>query len=265
MSTPIAVRAADSRRRSRRRRLIAKGEWNPWMDASLVRAHMISLQAQGVTRQRIAELSKTPHSEIVNIAYEGPRKPATVRVRTETAERILAVRPAWDGLPDGAFIPSTAAVRRLRALVAIGWPPPVLAERLGFYLTYLNKILRGEKSTVTARTDRAVDVLHDELWKISPASRGVRAASIARAKSRAKANDWDLPAAWDDDHIHDPAAQPDRGQQVPRYMALGEDCIELERQEHTREQIAERLGVTRDGLQRALSLYRKAQSGEVAA
>lgn len=60
-------------------------------------------------------------------------------------------------------------------------------------------------------------------------------------------------------HHRRPGKRAELRRPHPRYIALAEDCDELERQGHTREQIAARLGVTRDGLQRALSLYRQKQ------
>jgi hypothetical protein len=156
-------------------------------------------------------------------------------------------------------MPSTAAVRRLQALVAVGWPAPYLAAELGKHLTYLNRLLREVNPRITGQGDRAVASLYGRLWNKDPLDYGVQPQAKSRAQSRASSHDWALPAAWDDDRIGDPEAQPDHGQRIPRYVALAEDCAELERQGHTREQIAARLGVTRDGLQRALSLHRQKQ------
>lgn len=263
MTTSNALRAARNRRQNQRRALKAQGLWDPWTNADVVRAHMASLREQGVTLRRIAELSDTPWGEVNSISY-GTGRAQIRRVRTEIAQRILAVRPTWDGIPDTAFMPATGLTRRLQALVAVGWPPSILAERLSIHLTYLNRILRGAHARVTGRFNRSVEALYDELWNVDPASRGVDQHAIKRARSRAKSYDWAAPAAWDDDSITDPEATPHAGQHTPRYIALAEDCAELERQGHTREQIAARLGVTRDGLQRALSLYRQAGLGEAA-
>ncbi|MCY0959933.1 hypothetical protein [Streptomyces sp. H27-H5] len=254
--TSNSIRIARNRRQNQRRALKAQGMWDPWVDADIVRKHMASLREQGVTLKRIAELSDTPRGEINSITY-GTGRTHIRKVRTEIATRILAVRPIWHGIPDEAFMPTTGLARRLQALVAIGWPPPVLAERLGIHLTYLNKILRGAHPRVTGRFHRIVEGLYDELWNVDPITADVPAALISRAKSRAAGHNWAPPAAWDDELIDDPTAQPSVCDDTPRYVAHAENCLELERQGHTRAQIAERLGVTRDGLQRALSLYRK--------
>ncbi|MFJ3878015.1 hypothetical protein ACIPW5_11200 [Streptomyces sp. NPDC090077] len=256
MTTSEALRAARNRRQNQRRSLKAQGLWDPWTDADIVRAHMCVLREQGVTLRRISELSATPWGEVNSIIY-GTGRAQICRVRTEIANRILAVRPTWDGIPDEAFMPATALTRRLQALVAVGWPPPLLAERLSLHLTYVNKILRGDHARITGRFNRSVEALYDELWNVNPVSRGADQHAVKRARSRAKSHGWAAPAAWDDDTITDPEATPNAGEHTPRYIALAEDCFELERQELSRAQIAERLGVTRDGLQRALAIYRQ--------
>lgn len=263
MTSSNSIRIARNRRQNQRRTLKAQGLWDPWFDADTVRAHMASLREQGVTLKRIAELSDTPLGEINSITY-GTGRTHIRKLRTEIAERILAVRPTWDGIADTAFMPATGLTRRLQALVAIGWPPVTLAERLTVQLTYVNRILRGDHPRVTGRFHRTVAALYDELWNVDPTSHGMPSALISRAKSRAASYEWSPPAAWDDELIDDPAAQPSIGDETPRYIAHAENCLELERQGYTREQIADRLGITRDGLQRALSLYRKAQVGEAA-
>lgn len=263
MTSSNSIRVARNRHQNRRRILKAQGRWNPWFDADVVRTHMASLRKQGVTLKRIAELSDTPLGEINSITY-GTGRTRILKVRTEIANRILAVRPSWDGIADTAFMPATGLTRRLQALVTIGWPASVLAERLAVHLTYLNRILRGEHPRVTGRFHRTVEGLYDELWNADPISLGVPSALVSRAKSRAAGHNWSPPAAWDDELIDDPAAEPAICDDTPRYIAHAENCLELERQGYTREQIADRLGITRDGLQRALSLYRKAQVGEAA-
>ncbi|WP_030304192.1 hypothetical protein [Streptomyces katrae] len=253
-----AFKAARNRRQERRRQAIAEGRWQPFTDASPVRDYMADLRGQGVTLKRIAELGNVPWGTVSGLTY-GANGHIPQRVRTEIANAILAVRPTWKDVADEAFVPGVGTGRRLQALVAVGWPAPVLAARLDMFETYMNKILRGERPRITARLARAVAALYDELWNLEPLEHGVLPASKSRAQSRARGHQWSLPAAWDDDQIDDPDALPAAVEDVPRYIALGEDCLELERQGHSREQIAARLGVTRDGLQRALALYRKTQ------
>jgi transcriptional regulator with XRE-family HTH domain len=260
----LAVRNARNRRQNRRRAALANGTWQPpFVDADPVRDHMSNLRGQGVTLKRIAELSNVPWGTVSGLVY-GANGYTQQIVRHEIAAAILAVRPTWKDVADEAFVPGIGTARRLQALVAVGWPAPVLAARLDMFETYMNKILRGERPRITARLARAAAALYDELWNAEPLEHGVLPASKARAQSRARGHQWSQPAAWDDDRIDDPRAEPSLGENVPRYIALAENCAELESQGHTRQQIAERLGVTRDGLQRALALYRQKQSGAAA-
>lgn len=265
MTKTLAVRAARARRQALRRKLAAAGEWHPFVDADIVRDHIDKLRGQGVSGDRLCELASISRRVLTHILHGTNGYPPARKTRTDIAERILAVKPNWDGIPDGAFMPPTAAVRRLQALVAIGWPAPVLAGELGVQLTCLNRLLRGAAPRITGRTDRSVAALYRRLWNVEPLSQDVNGFAKKRAQARAQSHGWSLPAAWDDDTIHDPNAQPDYGQPIPRFIALAEDCLELERQEFTREQIAARLGVTRDGLQRALSLYRKSAADHATA
>jgi transcriptional regulator with XRE-family HTH domain len=259
-----AVRDARNRRQNRRRAAIADGTWQPpFVDAEPVRNHMASLRDQGVTLKRIAKLSKVPWGTVTGLTY-GANGYTQQVVRREIAAAILAVRPTWKDVADEAFVPGIGTTRRLQALVAVGFPAPYLATRLGMFDTYMNKILRGERPRITARLARSVAALYDELWNVEPLSLDILPVAKSRAQSRARRHDGSLPAAWDDDLIDDPNARPSAGQDVPRYVAHAENCLELERQGHTREQISQRLGVTRDTLQRALFLYRRQQARRAA-
>ena len=100
-----------------------------------------------------------------------------------------------------------------------------------------------------AATARKVADLYDQLWD----QPGNRAKSINLARARG----WALPLAWDDDEIDDPAATPCLDARTTGFQVSLE--VMLEDFEHTRGQhggntrlAAERLGVTRDALERAL-------------
>jgi hypothetical protein len=84
-----------------------------------------------------------------------------------------------------------------------------------------------------------------------------RSAGTAVTCRYAEAHGWPPPLAWDDDIIDDPAASPAPGWQrhdgrLRRSADIAEDAAELQRQGHTREQIAARLGVTRAALEKAV-------------
>ncbi|MCY0916980.1 hypothetical protein OS965_02165 [Streptomyces sp. H27-G5] len=169
-------------------------------------------------------------------------------VKRSVADRILAVRATVN---PQVLVPALGSTRRLRALVAIGHKilgAGGLVERIGLNQTVLSALLSGRKQQVKVSTEERIRLAYDRL-KDTPGSSLI-------SERRAAENDWLGPIWWDDDELDNPDYVP-TAKTGPRYVALGENCLELERQELTREQIAERLGVTRDGLQKALSYYRK--------
>lgn len=252
-----ACSAANRDAENRRNRLRAYGQWQPYVDAAPARRHVRQLADCGIGWKQVAALSGVSTGALSKLLYGGPgSRPPTQRIRPETAARILAVQPSADGLADRALVPAIGTHRRLRALVAVGWSQARLGARLG--------ILRGNfgqmmvRPQVTAATARAVRDLYDELWNQPPAEDGHRAKiSAARARNHARAQGWPPPAAWDDDRIDDPDAQPAEGWERSARLALGgvelaEEGSELIGQGYSREQAADRLGVRRDTLEQAL-------------
>ncbi|TYK45190.1 sigma-70 family RNA polymerase sigma factor [Actinomadura decatromicini] len=247
-----ACRAADRRYMNRRYRLMAYGQWQPYVDAAPVRDHVRRLQEFGVGWMTVARLSGVPRGSMSKLLYgDGPRGMApSKRVRPATAAALLAIEPSMDVLADGAMVDGTGTRRRMQALVAIGWPQARLAERLGVDRTNLNKALRGDMP-VRCRTARAARALYDELWDEPPPADGHREKIASnRARNYARDRGWVPPLAWDDDTIDDPAAVPDVGAETSRQDALFENCEELLRQGFTLRQVAERLGVAESYLQR---------------
>ncbi|MFL5910514.1 MAG: hypothetical protein ACJ768_08125 [Gaiellaceae bacterium] len=102
---------------------------------------------------------------------------------------------------------ATGTVRRLQALMAAGWPPPILAAELHLYRSETARLLRARH--VAVRTARRVADLYDRLWNIHPGTHGATPEAIARTKERAAAAGWAPATAWDDDRIDDPTAVPD--------------------------------------------------------
>jgi hypothetical protein len=186
-------------------------DWKPFTDAQPIRDHLAYLSANGVGMARIAELADTGRSTIEDIKGVGG-KPATTRVRTDLAERILAVKPGIQTAADGAYIDATGAFRRLRALNAKGFTAQFLAQRLGLLHGQLH--LSDAPRYVRASFARAVLRLYDELWLAEPEQFDFRPSSVTLARNRAAAAGWPLPAEWDDDEIDDPAAQPHRARRT---------------------------------------------------
>lgn len=126
------------------------------------------------------------------------------RIFRDKAARILAIR-----IPDvvshrdvaaGRRVDSTGTVRRLRALVAIGYPQAAVCRRLGLLPTNGSQLFTGKRPYVLAATARRVENLFNELQlTIGPS---------ADARYRAQQLGWLPPLAWDEDTIDDPAAEP---------------------------------------------------------
>lgn len=93
-------------------------------------------------------------------------------------------------------IPSVGTVRRVQALVAIGWPTRELAERLGVHAKIIQRLIGQE--IVLRTTAKKITALYDEL-SMTPGPSDI-------SRRRAKARGWAPPLAWDD--IDDPNEQP---------------------------------------------------------
>ncbi|MFP8944752.1 hypothetical protein ACLIYM_25415 [Streptomyces fenghuangensis] len=249
-----------------RRRLQAYGRWQPFVDAEPIRAHVRMLMSYGIGWQRTARLAGVSNgglSRLLYGTYGGDRPyPPSKRVRTATADKILAVKPSFDNLAPNRRVDGTGTRRRLQALVAIGWPQTRLAQQLGISTGQLWRDIHG--GAVRAATARAVRGLYDQLWNVDPASRGVPKQCTDMALATASTHGWAPPAAWDDDYIDSPAARPDLGERIDRYEALAEDAQWLiDDQGYDRKRAANRLGVTLRHLDRALAHGRQ-QYGEAA-
>jgi hypothetical protein len=158
------------------------------------------------------------------------------------------------------LISSAGTVRRLQALVAIGWPQAQLARELGMRWALFADLMRS--GYVSDATAAAVRCLYDRLWDKPPAGR-----YAARARRFAAARDWPPPLGWDEDcgdghDIDDPDATPAPGwkRTGKRKQASAQvvpDALWLMAQGHTREQAAERLGLSRAGLEKAFARQRQ--------
>jgi transcriptional regulator with XRE-family HTH domain len=215
-----------------------------WTTPDKALAHLDMLRHGGMGLRQIQLSTGIARSTLQQLAG---RK----RISRATEASVLAVRPA---VAAGARVDATGTTRRLRALMAIGWSGKQLGDRLGVTTANLWPLLRGREH-VHAATARKVADLYDELWD----QPGNRKKSINLAQRRG----WALPLAWDDDEIDDPAAMPHLdtrtdGVQVPLDVLL--EDFQHTRREHggNTRLAAERLGVSRDALERALHRARAA-------
>lgn len=163
------------------------------IDASQSRHHIERLLATGWTQAQIARAAGLVHHVVSDV-----RRGQQI-VANHTALAILSV-PIGPAPADVRDIDATGTMRRLRALVAIGWPIEQLAPRLGMFSTALGNIARGELAHVRIKTADTVALHYQQLSRIpGPSNRG---RILARKKG------WHGPLAWGD-NIDDPQAQPD--------------------------------------------------------
>ncbi|WP_088284979.1 helix-turn-helix domain containing protein [Kineosporia sp. A_224] len=143
-----------------RRRAVAYGRWQPFVDAAPARRHIERLRAAGVGINRIVGLSGVGSGTVRQLVY-GDRRTGTptARIRPETAAAILAVpltRPAV-----GALVPAGRTHALLTDLLEAGHPLPVLARLLGRTTSSLAATLA--RARVTAGTADAVVALFRSL------------------------------------------------------------------------------------------------------
>jgi hypothetical protein len=256
-----ACRAGNAARAESRRRAIAYGRYQPWGDIQAVRDHIGVLRASGISLTKLAELAELTVRCVHRLDHPCNGRPQTIRVTAETARQILAVRPSLDQLDDWVVVDASGSRRRLQALVAIGHCQSALGHRLGLPPTLMTHVMSQPR--MIARKARAVRALYDELWNVPPdESTPAARAGVKKALRMAEARGWAPPMAWDDDTIDDPAAGPAGGWQrrsgkLIRAVELAEDAAFV--REHggyrnaTSEQVAMRLGVKRDALDKAIA------------
>lgn len=212
--------------------------------AQPVRDHLVRLFNDGAGWVQIALAASSSQSTITRIVNsEQPD------MRWTTACRLLAVRPA-DVTPPWRSVPAAGSTRRLRALACLGHYRTTMAAESGVAQETLGALLGGRCAVTSAATAARIATAYDRLRTTADTS--------ARMRNRARREGWHGPLAWDD--IDDPSAVPeaDTTCEGPRVDALGEDWAELEAQGYSREQAAERLGVTRSYLDTAIARYRRA-------
>lgn len=193
-----------------RRREIAYGRWQPFVDAEPTRQHLRALSERGIGLRRAAQLSGVPYTtlaQLVHGASSTGSRPSR-QIRQDTASNVLAL--SLDGVTPaaGARVEATGTRRRIHALVAIGWTIKAIADLLGRDVASVRHTLR--RDSVTAATAAATAELYERLWDSLPdESTPPRRTAAAKARTMARRNGW-LPAmAWDDiddDPQPDPAA-----------------------------------------------------------
>jgi len=200
----------------------AYGRWQPYLDATGVRAHLQALRQAGIGVHRIAALTGTPVSHVRALAGTGPgSRPPVRRVRPQTAQRILALTATHATRAPGSRVAPTGTRRRVQALIALGWPLARLAEALGQSTSSLSRTMTA--GSVTAATAAQVRHLYHRLTRLSPpqTSPAQRAAADA-ARAHARRNGWLPPLGWDNIDT-----DPDPGFAGERHTSDPQDIDEI--------------------------------------
>uniref|UniRef100_UPI003F495F2C hypothetical protein n=1 Tax=Nocardia suismassiliense TaxID=2077092 RepID=UPI003F495F2C len=184
-------------------RQIAYGRWQPdRVAAEPVRAHVLALNEAGVSRRQIPILAGV-HPKAITTLLRGKRgRTPAVWVTKTTADRILALPIPADPIAVAAahdLVPALGARRRLRALVAAGWPISHLTAELQMTGSNLGPLLQ-EQAMVTVRRHRQIVALFNRL-QLQPGP-------STRARTYAHKRRWPLPMQWDEEDLDDSAATP---------------------------------------------------------
>jgi hypothetical protein len=251
-------------RDAHRRRMIAYGQWQPWVDAGPARERLIAFRDAGIGRRRVGKLTGLHPSVISGILYGQAGR----QIRPETEAKILAVEPS----PKlAARVDATGTHRRIQAMVASGRPLGQIGRRLGKDPKGFRRILA--QPTVEASTADGVRRLYDAIgWRIAEPKTPRAQYRAAAARKMAADNGWPPASAWSADQIDRPDGVPDEGWQEwqrrplrgpERWAAVAEDTRWLEEtQGLDRRQIAKRLGMSRDDLDHFLMKARDAEAAE---
>ena len=219
--------AARSTYEVRRKRDLAYGRPGRTVDATPTREHLRALMAAGMGRRQITAVHGIASGSLTKILYgitraDGTRRPPAARVLRRTAVRVLAIpMPTIDQLGGAAIVDSTGARRRVQALVALGWSVQRLADEHGMHRNALDRALRHQP--IYARNALAIRAMFDEIGDQRPTEdTTAEKNSASRARNRAQAAGWVVPAMWDEEDLDDPYATPPTTSSPRRSLDLDE-------------------------------------------
>ena len=208
-----------------------------FVPAAPVVEHYMVLRKTGLSCRRIADMAGLNRATLHMLGEWTDNS----CVRAETAQKLLSL-PIPNGLVDGgALVDATGTKRRLHALMAIGWPIWLLAEKVGISRYTLEHAL-FKSVQVKAKTAAAVAGLFDTL-QMTPGPSEV-------TKRCARKRGWVLPFQWDEDEIDDPTAEPYVGEN--RWVPFMERYQELKELSLSDSEIASKLGIQLESVERTL-------------
>jgi plasmid maintenance system antidote protein VapI len=150
---------------------------------------------------------------ITQIAREAGLQPSTIRRLVEGQKSILAVNAEkvlsvpLDVRVSAGDVPAVGAVRRVRALYALGHLNYVIAREAGVSRDTVCAIAAGQWATLSVSADDGFRAAYDRL--------SMQTGTSWKTRRLAERNGWAPPLAWDDDTIDDPKAVPQTDAQEP--------------------------------------------------
>ncbi|MEU1043895.1 hypothetical protein ABZ400_01910 [Streptomyces sp. NPDC005897] len=179
-----------------RLRARADGTWQPFIDATPTREHLLKLYEAGLTPHRVSVLTGIDWNTIRLYTRAAPKQGRGM-IRQTTPEiqaKILAIRGEQPALP--GRVDPTGTRRRIQALVATGWPLRELGPHIGIKPDNVRRILK-RGNTVYGTTAQATLNAYETLRRSHPRKHGVSEIGIARALRHASHQKWAPPKYWD--------------------------------------------------------------------
>ncbi|QGN34807.1 hypothetical protein [Microlunatus sp. Gsoil 973] len=176
-----------------------------WVEAAPVREHVRRLLAAGLTKPQIGRRSGIAPNTITALIEGVHGRGPSLRVRRTTAGQLFAVEPELVGPEGGGWVDPIGTMRRLRSLVALGWPVKVLAQETRLPTNTFWPILDERATKIRVSTRDRVMSLYEQLTR-QPAPPPSMGATWARNRAARRA--WPLPCVWSGNGIDDPDARP---------------------------------------------------------
>jgi hypothetical protein len=156
------------------------------------------LQRAGVSTRDIADRTGISRSVIGKLAA-GQKQ----RIYRTTHDAVLGipVPRAAPTVTGTGYVDATGAMRRLRALSAIGYTRVAIGQRTGTSMRTIGDIRRGDQRRIRIPLDQAIRRVYDQLWDQDPTTQGVPVNTMHRMRLQAARFGWPKPADLDDDLI----------------------------------------------------------------
>lgn len=179
--------------KSYRARRHALGGGSVLADATPLRPILHDMHAR-MSWASVGLLVGTTHTHISAVAHG-----RTKRIHPDLFRRILENSR---NTPDSGrtWVASTGAMRRVRALHALGYSAARLAREVGDYSEgNMKQLMRGGKTVIYADTDKAIRDAYERLsMRLPEVLDKYDQGAVTRSRNTARINGWHPPLAWDD-------------------------------------------------------------------